>query len=161
MLKLMKAYHNLHVIPNSIMLPLQQLPLVSFDFRKDHKKTELTLIWKENEKHKTQVREVVTIFTEINCILEMDPDAGPLKWKVPFCIITSMWLKIICIKAVHMYQHLKYFMHSLCSHGALALLFQWGFLQCMNLSNRTLALAEICSSSTATNASANSNALCE
>ena len=61
---------------------LQQLPLVSFDFRKDHKKPELTLIWKETEKHKTQVREVITIFTEINCILEMDPDAGPLKWKV-------------------------------------------------------------------------------
>ena len=40
------------------------------------------MIWKESDTHKTKVSQVLTIFTEVSCILEADLEAGPLRWKV-------------------------------------------------------------------------------
>ncbi len=70
-----------------VILYFQQLPLKDFSYRKDHKVAELSLIWKSDDKHTEEVKQVITIFTEINCILLSDPEAGPLKFKVCVCNI--------------------------------------------------------------------------
>ncbi|CAH1775460.1 unnamed protein product [Owenia fusiformis] len=56
----------------------EKLGLSDWKFQKDHKKPVLTLTWPADEQHPNELKQEITIFSLVNCVLEADK--LPLKW---------------------------------------------------------------------------------